>query len=613
MDANFWPTEDACLVVADLRNIQGTYRCRFNGQAQKIGFVYGTLGTIGKPEYDLASNTTTFDMVLTQDVPAFSMYFQGTRYDANTNGIKNLQMMRPLTVGSTQSYPFGTLLTDQVKALVAPFTVIRFMDYLCTNSNPLQNWSDRSLPTDASQNPAFRTLVPPTVGGNYMAAPVGGCYEHAIDLCNETQKDMWLDVPLFASDDYVSRLANLVKSRLNANLNVYVEYSNEIWNTAPAFAQGNQNHNLAIADQANGVTPALNPDGDTNDWYWAWRRVARRSVEISDQFRTVFGDAAMPGNGNTAPRIRPVLAWQQGGGATTGLMFIDRNYPHPPSYYLYGTGGSAYYNPDNNSDALTVDNIWTSLSMDYSKRLLGDVALKMGPVCKAESIMAHAFGLKRIAYEGGPSFDTTGHSDAVKNAAWGDSRMQQNIVDHVNLAWSAADGDLLVFYATTSDYCWGFTKNAFQLNTPKYAAIHQLNSQAKAPVTIGNVVTATEPLVVNGIAYDMMMNEGMHVYGNSSFVCDVNPGATVPLQYVGYTFRILSPGNCTVNPSLGKLTAPVQVFCDGVLVATLPVGSTGPMAMPIPLANLQAGLHVIVLKIAKGSIEIKSVAIGVSH
>jgi len=50
----------------------------------------------------------------------------------------------------------------------------------------------------------------------------------------------------------------------------------------------------------------LNFDGDTNDWNWAARRTAKRTVEISTIFRRVFGSGAM------MARVRPVLESQEG-------------------------------------------------------------------------------------------------------------------------------------------------------------------------------------------------------------------------------------------------------------------------------------------------------------
>jgi hypothetical protein len=123
-------------------------------------------------------------------------------------------------------------------------------------------------------------------------------------------------------------------------------------------------YTAAISEVNAGGSP-LNFDGDTNDWNWAARRTAKRTVEISTIFRRVFGSGAM------MARVRPVLESQEGYVAFWLLQqthMLEDYYncasrvatPHPPGYYIYGGGGSAYYNPDNSSDALSLSNIWTS-------------------------------------------------------------------------------------------------------------------------------------------------------------------------------------------------------------------------------------------------------------
>src|SRR5260370_31784281 len=153
---------------------------------------------------------------------------------------------------------------------------------------------------------------------------------------------------------------------LNSNLNLYVENSNELWNGASNFPQTQDNHNAAIAEVNAGGSP-LNFDGSTNDWYWAWRRVAKRVIEISNIFRSVFGDADM------MTRIRPVLMSQLGytNGPLLQEMHMMQNYynnpayvntPRPPGYYIYATGGSGYYRP---TDASSRDQIFAPMARTF--------------------------------------------------------------------------------------------------------------------------------------------------------------------------------------------------------------------------------------------------------
>ena len=66
--------------------------------------------------------------------------------------------------------------------------------------------------------------------------------------------------------------------------------------------------------------------------------------------------------------------------------------PHPVSYYLYGGGGSAYEDPDwSIGSNITVDQIFATMPQNFTPAIQEDVN------------WLSAFGLKRIAYEGGPA------------------------------------------------------------------------------------------------------------------------------------------------------------------------------------------------------------------
>jgi len=102
------------------------------------------------------------------------------------------------------------------KKVIEPFPYFRFMDWGATNNSEQREWRDRKRPEQMRQTH-------------------GVAYEYMIRLCNEMNKDGWICIPHMASDDYVRRLARLIKKELNPGLRVYIEYSNEIWN--PSFRQ----------------------------------------------------------------------------------------------------------------------------------------------------------------------------------------------------------------------------------------------------------------------------------------------------------------------------------------------------------------------------------------
>lgn len=461
LDAKGWPTEDAWLYVfAGIDNMGGTYNLKFTGQANVTG------GTIQNKVYDAATNTTTADVIVGATDSYLSLNFLQTN-----GGVRDVKMMKPILPNSTQSYTFDKLFTNEIKTVMSKASCIRFLGMNVTNGDTLTvDWNQR-VPDD---------YYWPSLNKNgYGWEGRGASWETMIKYCNEMNIDGWINVPVLASDDYVMQLATLWKNGLNPGLKLYIEYSNELWNTGSAFGQTFKNHNLAKAEVAAGNS-SLNFDGETNDWALAWRRVAKRQVEISNIFRSVVGDAEM------VTRYRPVLMWQQPNGQGTAssmltwLDYYNQLNNHPINYYLYGGGGSAYYNPNNTDPNLSLSNIWGSETFD-ANRWLADQTI--------DAEYTSAMGLKRVAYEGGPSMDKSNNAsiETVKEQAWGDAKIKTLILDH-HAVWSKVGGDLLCYFIVAGDYQWGFTQNIYDLNTPKYQAIDQLNSSTRDAIAIGKAI-----------------------------------------------------------------------------------------------------------------------------
>ncbi len=136
----------------------------------------------------------------------------------------------------------------------ADWGFIRMMNFLETNGNPQQDWQDRRKPSHLFASGTLNSRPPASgASGN---RPTGAAYEHIITLCNQTQKDLWINIPHLATDDYISNLANIILfgsdgttpydtptsspvwKALDPNLLIYVEYSNEIWSNGHSFPQG---------------------------------------------------------------------------------------------------------------------------------------------------------------------------------------------------------------------------------------------------------------------------------------------------------------------------------------------------------------------------------------
>lgn len=105
---------------------------------------------------------------------------------------------------------------------LAPFHTLRFMDWFHTNNSPIITWAMRSTPQSYRQ-----------------ADSAGIAYEYAITLCNRTGKHAWVNVPHMADSAYIAQMAQLWHDSLDPSLDVYLEYSNEVWNWQFQQAQWN--------------------------------------------------------------------------------------------------------------------------------------------------------------------------------------------------------------------------------------------------------------------------------------------------------------------------------------------------------------------------------------
>ncbi len=393
-DADGNPIEDFAFLIRpqDQDLNPGTYLMQFKGTAEVyVHLVNGERfasadGSIDYGDrldpgegYDAGTNTTAVRMILPPGSDNCWPNFidtdrdgPGTDFGLNS-GVADLKLMRPATLNGQTPHEL-----DEVFARDAVDAMDRFVTYRWNDVNGAGDaeWTDRKnlqgLGGDTNEN-----------------------HEYKILWCNRTGRDLWIQVPHRATDDYVTQMARLLRHGsdadgnpytapqadpvhppLNPNLRIHVEYSNEApWNGAGQYPQArwmdNEVENLRQAWLADPDSPdgrrfallnydgALGTDGDLSGSFTGAKRFfALRTKEISDIFRSVFGDQAMPAPGRDDPRVRPVLMYQYdnyNNTARDALLFLDdyfnRTDPasthtgdaHPVSYYLYGAGAATYY------------------------------------------------------------------------------------------------------------------------------------------------------------------------------------------------------------------------------------------------------------------------------
>jgi hypothetical protein len=396
-------------------------------------------------------------------------------------GVKNISLLQPGC-----SLDDIHALSPSLVSLASHFDSLRFMDWVSTNDSPNADWAAR------------RTLASPSyapVQGNTSGIP----WEACVKLANTVQRDMWINVPALATDDYIAQLATLLRDSVDPSLYIYYEYSNEVWNWQ--FSQATYNLRMANASVTQDGDPhRLDFDGCGNEGYWAWRRTAYMAKHIADVFKTVFGND----NVGAGKRVRPLLCGQVSWTAPlqTGLEYLEAVFG-PPADFLHGICGAPYFNLGdaiNRNANLTVDNVFTGFDESIFNQSLAFGVASDNPLAMTVALAYH-YGLEMRAYEGGP--DTSGpnlgeHYLEVKGNATVDPRIQTRVFDYLRdwYAYGRAMGPLNYFVAGATNLIdqYGVYGILFDMRLPddsyKLKAVDQARTLPK-PAT----PTAFVPLV----------------------------------------------------------------------------------------------------------------------
>jgi len=439
-----WPIGDFGVMLLSAQRgdsfLPGRYTISFRGHAMVR--TVASSATLGEPQIDPASGETRIALEVHDDADQLALAFTATQ-----GSVRGLRVLRP-------GYdPDETpMFTRAFIAHLAPYPVLRTMDWTRTNNHPVADWTLRAR--DERHHTATDKGVP---------------WEVVIELARVTGKDLWINVPALATDDYVRALARLLHDRLPAHTRLYVEYSNEVWNSQ--FRQFEQNRRAAREAARTAPALALDHDGSGDENKWAYRRIAARAKTISDMFRAEFGDAAM------MTRVRPIYASQVVNPYLTrlGLEYIDTVFG-PPARFFYGVAGAPYFNlgADQATEGLDASAVLERMARSIEalprvNRLEENVALALW------------YGLPFLAYEGGA--DTFGPGSlAAKKAASLDPRMEA-LCTRYFAVWQAHGGGLFMWFTAgagnwdTPYGTWELTTDLAITDTPKARCLVAAQSQ----------------------------------------------------------------------------------------------------------------------------------------
>jgi hypothetical protein len=454
LDANGWPitltamndpnpqvfTQVTVLVFRNLPNTPngyypaGQYVVRYLGQ--------GTL-TYNFDATKVASLSTPGRDVINVAHPSLAgFYINITSTDPNHTGnyIRNIQVVKAEQESALQA---GQVFNPTFLKLMQNFRALRFMDWFRTNGNTLSSWSNRPLTTNTT-----------------WASSAGVPYEVAVQLANALSADAWLNIPIMADDNYITQFATLVHQQLGSGQKVYVELSNEVWNSGfPQYRYANS--------QGRATWPNAGPAADYgNNWYGM--RVAQtcdiwKSVWRADAPRVVCVMAAQAANPWTATEALGCVLWSGAPCAGHGIGAVAI------APYFGGT----------------VPSSWTSQSDGGLSSLLASLTSQNDPSVPVGGWLGQAlrwvaaypaaidrYNLPLISYEGGQSFVSNSSHEALNNLYFNanrDPRMQTAYATYLQ-GWKKAGGQLFVHFNDIGAYSkygeWGALESLMQTTTP---------------------------------------------------------------------------------------------------------------------------------------------------
>ncbi len=346
-------------------------------------------------------------------------------------------------------------------------------------SAELRNWHERSRATDARYSTDYGVPV-----------------EIMTDLANEINANPWVNMPHMASDDWVRGFATYMRDNLETDRHVYVEYSNEVWNSG--FYQARW-----VEDRGKEMWPNAQVADIEKRLSW----FGMRTAQICTIWEEVFAEqasqvrclvATQAANTWIGEKMLDCPLWEQGPchekhidvvaiapyfGQHTGMLQHRDNLQ---SWLNDPDGGlSKLFAEIEFGNQLPHEQWITKVTVNQAKQNVTDYAA-----------VAYARDVDLVAYEGGQHLVHVGYprspadvtlNDEISNlfiSANRDPRMRELYLDYYD-HWLVTAGDVHVLYSTVGTYSqwgsWGSQEYMDEDSAPKRQAVEGFLSIADCP------------------------------------------------------------------------------------------------------------------------------------
>ena len=475
-ELNFRTVGTLIFTRMDKRYPEGEYTVLYDGE--------------GVISYGRDANKIVSKSVLGRDVIAVShtdsrgeggIYIQIESTDPNGTGnyIRNIRILMP---GFTEADLENNLFHPTFLQSIAPYKVLRFMDWMQTNYeyNSLSRRREPRDPLTEPLHPLEQLEYNPRLNQrDWEVDPLWGKrpepsharystdegvpIEVMVSLSNQLDADPWFNMPHHASNFYVWSFAKMVHEQLESDRLVFLEYSNEVWNSGFGQAQWVEQQAVAKWGDSGRASHELR-----YMWY------GMRSAEMCQIWKDTWGD--------DADRIKCVLGTQATNTYIAEAMLNCELYEKAPcdqyhdilaiAPYFGQHIGQTIYEPIVSQWAANpeegLDKLFDELEHGNQLSPESDVFKGTLPNIIAQMIeygeLANQRGMNYIAYEGGQHL--VGVGSTIANVPIADLFAEANrdprmatIYARYLSEWHAAGGQIFTHYSSTSIYSqygnWG--------------------------------------------------------------------------------------------------------------------------------------------------------------
>ena len=465
---------------------------------------------------------------------------------ASTAGdhIRNIRVMRPnfSAADSEASHPL-------FHQRLAGFSTLRFMDTLNTNRSNHETVDDITSKQQATQ---FKGVSP------YYVAKIA----------NENNSNAWINIPHRATDEFVRSFAQTLKAELNPDLKVYIEYSNEVWNSLfkdkkvdDVVTESGQYTYVTAQGCANPVVAIEACEGekiDGKEQTARFRQYTKRSLEIFKIFDSVFA--------NEPHRAVSVLAGQAASASKTRFILeaLDDTTINPSNYQVDSFAIAPYFGGKFTRDMVIAQFNNASVTMGSlggthvlaseitQEQFLDEMTYlinnDVASIIQTQKALIDPRGMDLVAYEGGQHIAALGarltkwdekgekirgyeasEEEKIRWKALFDAHVKftGNINRHPRMKtlysdyfkqWFDLGGKDFMAYSYISangakSGSWGVleTQNQAIEDAPKYAALRELLDESSCPINTETSIEVNGTVYPDGSRINVVPNQAMSV------------------------------------------------------------------------------------------------------